>query len=88
MLNFRCHVTHTYICDLPRLSEIVWSFKESGETRDGSQDIRKRFCDTLNTYLSNARWIKSTEQIHPGIYKHTCLTCLSDELSSKSPFSF
>ena len=86
MLDFRGYVTH--VCDVRRISEIVWNFKESRETRNGSQDIWKHFCDTLNTYLSDARWIKSTEQIHPGIYKHTCHTCLSDELSSKSPFSF
>ena len=85
-VDFRGHVTH--VCDSRRLSKIVWSFKEFRETRNGSKDIRKRFCDALNTYLSNARWIKSTEQIHPEIYKYTCLTGLSDELSNKSPFSF
>ena len=86
MLDFRGHVTH--ICNFRRFSKIVWSFEESRETRNGLKDISKRFCDALNTYLSNTRWIKSIEQIHQEIYKYVCFACLSDELSSKWPFSF
>ena len=86
MLDFRGHAVHA--CYWRRLSKIVWSFKEFRETRNGSKDIEKRFCDAWNTYLSNAHWIKYAEQIHPEIYKYTCLACLSDELSSKSPFLF
>ena len=60
MLDFRGYVTH--LCDVRRISEIVWNCKESRETRNGSQDIWKRFCDTLNTYLSNPTHVESSPQ--------------------------